>query len=78
MRPLWLKQFGTKTTQANFTTCKSEFNGRCVSTRGYALFADRQYAGTQFVEREGQFADFFSANCHFELAEACRDNLPDT
>ena len=36
------------------------------------------FAETQFAERERQFADFFSANCPFDFAEICRDNLPNT
>ena len=40
--------------------------------------AERQFAKTQFDERDRQFAEFFSANCPFEFAEFCRDNLPKT
>ena len=45
---------------------------------GQGQFAERQFAKTQFAEREGQFAEFFLANCPFEFTEFCRVNLPNT
>ena len=41
------------------------------AARGLGKFVEGQFAETQFSEREGQLANFFSANCPFVVAEFC-------
>ena len=55
-----------------------ELQGRPQKREDWRQFAERQFAESQFAERKRHFAELFSANCPFEFAEFCMDNLPNT
>ena len=44
------------------TKSAGRFSRHATLNSVYAQFAETQFAGHQFAESEGQFADFFSAN----------------
>ena len=61
--------------KAWFSLGQSRVTAKTAATPGYGIGT---VCRNPNAEREGQFAKFFSANCPFEFADFCSDNLPNT